>query len=71
MTRPQPQTSCVVFGGFTMQYWLVQLIQSDVSLFDIIPGSLRWMLKILHDPKYPKPCESWYYSILRTLNPKP
>ena len=27
---------------------------------------LRWILKILHDPKYPIPWEYWYYSILRS-----
>ena len=65
MTRPQPQMSSIVSGDFIMQHWVVQLIQSDVSLLDIIAGSLRWMLKILHDPTYPKPWDFWYYSILR------
>ena len=27
---------------------------------------IRWILKILHDPKDPKPWEQWYYSILRS-----
>ena len=27
---------------------------------------LRWLSKILHDPKYHKRWEYWYYSILRS-----
>ena len=27
---------------------------------------LRWIRKILHDPKYPIQWELWYYSILRS-----
>ena len=30
------------------------------------PKLLRWILKILHDPKSPIPWEFWYYSILRS-----
>ena len=32
---------------------------------------LRWILNILHDPKYLIPWELKYYSISRSLNPKP
>ena len=31
-----------------------------------LPGLLRWILKILHDPKYHIPWELQYYSILRS-----
>ena len=46
---------------------LVYATSNDVgNHLGLSEGVLRWILKILHDPRYLIPWEFWYYSILKS-----
>ena len=61
-TIVHPRAEGGVLGGCSNHFQEMIRIFEDAALI----AEIRWILNILHDPKYPKPWELWYYTMLRS-----